>query len=164
MQPQATRFLKFAGKVTLAHVVTYFVMGAAAYHLLTKQLYIGDQAPLETFMRTEADPILWKHVVTWFVPGQILRGILMAAVLFPFLDTFLKWNFPKRFLSIAGIYLVFAFWGAAGAVVGNIEGLIYLRPEFTLQMHLRVQPEILLQGLALGAWIAWWIPERRRGS
>ena len=86
MKRQGFRFLRFATKVTTAHVITYFVMGALAYHLLTKQLYVGEQAPLEAFMRTEKDPVLWKHVMKWFIPGQILRGMLMALTLFPFLE------------------------------------------------------------------------------
>lgn len=113
-------------------------------------------------MRSEKDPVLWAHVMRWFIPGQVLRGILMATALFPFLDTLLAWPFLKRFISIAGIYLIFGYWAGSVPGLGNIEGMVYMRPEFTLPMHLRVQPETLLQGLALGAWIAWWISEGKR--
>jgi hypothetical protein len=39
----------------------------------------------------------------------------------------------------------------------TIDGLIYLRPEITPFAHLLVQPEIIVQGLILGAWVAWWM-------
>lgn len=148
---------KFAGKVAIAHSVTYIVCGALAYFLLTKPLYMEGASLLSRFMRTEADPVLWSHVNAWLLPGQLLRGLLMAAALFPFLPTLAEWDFRRRFLAITGLYVVFGFWGASVAGVGNVEGLIYLRPEFTWAMHLRVQPEILFQGAAFGAWVARWI-------
>ena len=51
---------------------------------------------------------------------------------------------------------IFLFWAAAVAAPGTIEGLVYLRPEFTWAVHLRVQPELLLQLAFFSAWVAWW--------
>jgi hypothetical protein len=157
------RFLTFAAKVTIAHVVSYVVVGAAAYHLLTQQFYEGSDAVFSTFMRTPAEPELWTHALTWFIPGQLLRGLLIAAVLYPFFDTLQAWGFSRRFLSIAGLYLVLGYWASAVAAPGTIDGLIYLRPEITPYAHLMVQPEIVVQGLILGAWVARWMvrPEAR---
>jgi len=36
------RFVNFALKLIVSHTVTYFVVGAVAYQLLTKPLYIGE--------------------------------------------------------------------------------------------------------------------------
>lgn len=154
------RFANFALKLVISHTVTYFVVGAIAYQLLTKPLYIGEQAVMSTFMRTEAEPELWRHVMVWFLPAQILRGLLMALALYPFLDTLVSWNWAKRFLAIAGIYLVFGFWASTPAAPGTIEGLVYLRPEFTLSVHLTGQPEIVVQGLLMSAWFAYWLHPR----
>jgi hypothetical protein len=129
------RFGAFAGKVTAAHVTTYSLAGALAYNLLTKDFYTGPNPIFAAFMRTEAEPALWAHVVRWFLPAQILRGLLMAAVLYP-------------------LYLVLGFWGAAVAAPGTIEGMVYMRPFITPEVHLRVQPEIVGQGLALAFLIA----------
>jgi hypothetical protein len=148
------RFTIFAGKVTAAHVVTYFLAGVLAYSLLTKQYYTGPNPLFGCFMRTEAEPELWAHVVRWFLPAQILRGLLMAAVLYPLFDTLKTWTFGKRYLLIAGLYLVLGFWGATGAAPGTIEGMVYLRPFITPEVHLTVQPEIIGQGLALAFFIA----------
>jgi hypothetical protein len=154
------QFLSFAVKVTVAHVVSYFVVGAAAYELLTKPFYEGSHPVFSAFMRTPAEPELWKHVMTWFLPGQVLRGVLIAAVLYPFFDTLKAWSWGKRFLSISGLYLVLGFWASAVAAPGTIDGLIYLRPEITPYAHLMVQPEIVVQGLILGAWVARWMARR----
>ena len=55
MQLDFKRFLNFAAKVTIAHVVSYFVVGAAAYQLLTKQFYEGSATvPFLTVGATDA--------------------------------------------------------------------------------------------------------------
>ena len=155
------RFLSFSGKVTLAHVVSYLVVGAAAFQLLTKSFYEGSDPVFKSFMRTPAEPELWKHAMTWFIPGQVLRGVLIAMVLYPFFDTLQAWSWRKRFFAISGLYLVLGFWAAAVAAPGTIDGMIYMRPEITPYAHLMVQPEIILQGLILGAWVAWWMAPAR---
>jgi hypothetical protein len=55
------------------------------------------------------------------------------------------------------LYLVLGFWASAVAAPGTIDGLIYLRPEITPYAHLMVQPEIVVQGLILGAGVARWM-------
>jgi hypothetical protein len=148
------RFPIFAGKVTAAHVTTYFLAGAVFYQFLTKDFYTGPNAIFAPFMRTETEPELWSHVVRWFLPAQILRGVLFAAVLYPLFDVLKTWSFAKRFLLIASLYLVFGFWAATVAAPGTIEGMVYMRPFITSYAHLAVQPEIILQGLGLAALIA----------
>ena len=155
MRPR--HFLTFASKVTAAHVITYLVAGTIAYPLFTKEFYVGPNPIFKLFMRTEVEPELWRHVVTWFLPAQSLEGLLIAAALYPFFDTLMIWSFSKRFLSISGLYVVLGFWAAAAAAPGTIEGMVYLRPIFTPLVHLKVQPEILMQGLALGAMVALWM-------
>ncbi len=148
------RFATFTAKVIAFHVTTYFVAGAVAYPLLTKEFYVGPHPILAIFIRTEAEPELWGHVVRWFLPAQILRGFLIATVLYPLVDTLKEWRFAKRLLFIASLYVVLGFWAATGASPGTIEGMVYLRPFITPYVHLAVQPEIVGQGLALALLIA----------
>lgn len=151
------RFLIFAGKFVTVHTVTYFVVGAVGYQLLTREFYEGEAPIFASFMRTPANPEQWQYVMRWFIPGQLLRGVLMAVALYPFFDTLINWPLVKRFLAIAGLYLIFGYWAAAVAAPGTIDGLIYMRPEISGRAHLLVQPEIILQGLALAAWLGWWM-------
>jgi len=155
MRPR--RFFAFAGKVTAAHVITCLAAGAITYPLLTKEFYVGSNPIFSVFMRTETEPELWQHAATWFLPAQFLEGVLIAAALFPFFDTLMAWPFRKRFLSISGLYLVLGFWAATVAAPGTLEGMVYLRPIFTPIVHLKVQPEIIGQSLALGAMVAFWM-------
>ena len=97
---------------------------------------------------------MFHHAVRWFLPAEFLRGILIAAVLFPLFDTLKSWRFGKRWLVIAALYIVLGFWAATVAAPGTIEGMVYLRPFITPYVHLAVQPEIIGQGLALGLLIA----------
>jgi len=156
------RFSIFAGKVAAAHVLTYFIVGGIAYQLLTKDFYIGPDPIFRAFMRTEAEPDLWAHVIRWFLPAQVLRGILIAAVLYPFFDTLNGWSFSKRFLSISSLYVVLGCWAAVVAAPGTLEGMVYMRPFITPAVHLKVQPELVVQGLALGALVAGWMAPRNK--
>ena len=108
-------------------------------------------------MRTEADRGVWAHVVNWFLPAEILRGLLIAAVLYRLYDIQKAWPFLRRFLYVASLYMVLGFWAATVAATGTLEGMVYMRPFITPEVHLRVQQEIILQGLALALFCGpWW--------
>ncbi len=113
MKPR--HFLTFASKVTAAHIITCLAAGTIAYPLFTKEFYVGSNPVFKLFMRTEVEPELWRHVVTWFLPAQFLEGFLIAAALYPFFDTLMIWSFSKRFLSISGLH-------CAGILGGNGGG------------------------------------------
>jgi hypothetical protein len=40
-----------------------------------------------------------------------------------------------------------------------IEGLVFNRPDIAPRAHLTVQPEIVVQGLAMAAWLARWMAQ-----
>lgn len=151
---QIKRFAIFTAKVIAAHVTTYFLAGSIFYPFLTERYYVGPNPVFAVFMRTAADRALWPHVVRWFLPAQILRGLLIALVLYPLYGFLREWPFPKRLFYVASLYLVLGFWAATVAAPGTIEGMVYLRPFITPMVHLTVQPEIVLQGLALAFFIA----------
>jgi hypothetical protein len=153
-------FGSFAGKFMIAHTVTYLVVGAAAYQFLTKPFYEGPEAIFAVFMRSPAEPESWKHVMTWFIPAQLLRGLLIAAVFIPFYDLLCSWSWRKRWLTIASFYMVIGCWACAVAAPGTIEGLVYNKPVFTPYVHLKVQPELLFQGGLMAAWVARWMKRR----
>jgi len=144
----------FVVLVAVAHTITYLVVGALAFAFLTHGLYEGADPLFGSYLRTPGEADLWQHVTTWFLPAQLFRGALLGLALSPFLEVLHGWSVWRRALAVAGLYLVFGFWAAAVAAPGNIEGLVYLRPEFSLDVVLRVQPEIILQGAAMSAVVA----------
>lgn len=145
----------------LAHLFTYLVIGSLAYHFITKQFY-GAVDPVFYFMRTESQPELWKHVMTWILPGQIFRGILMGIALLPFMSFFSKISATKGGFIIAGLYYVFSSLSASSPKVSNVEGLIYLLPEYiNLKTFFLTQPEMIIQALALGFLFCWFLKAKR---
>jgi len=148
------RLAVFAAKVTAAQVTTYFLAGAIFYPLLTKPYFVGPHPIFALFLRTEADGEVWVHAVNWFLPAEILRGILIAAVFYPLYDGLKAWPFLRRLLFLASVYLILGFWAATVPAPGTLEGMVYLRPFITPEVHLRVQPEAIFQGLALALFIA----------
>ena len=154
-------YLGFVSKYSLAHVVTYMIVGALAYPLLTKEFYMGANPIFSSFMITENDKELWNTVLIWIIPGQILRGLLIGSVIFPFYRTLSEWNYRKRFLTLSGLYIVIGYWASAVAAPGTIDGIIYMRPEITWIAHLKVQIEIIIQGLLLSAWVAKWMNKKK---
>jgi hypothetical protein len=150
-------FSCFAVKVTVAQAVTYIVAGLIAYPLFYRQFFEGSSPLFASWMRIPGDPQLWGHVLRWGLPAQILRGILLAGALYPFLNCLQGWTFTKRFLSIAALYVVVGQWASALPAPNSIEGWVYLRPEFTTShIVLTAIPEGLIQGLGFGAWFALW--------
>ena len=147
-------FARFVLLVTVAQAISYFVVGALAFATLTHGLYEGADPLFGSYLRTPGESQLWQHVTTWFLPAQLLRGALIGLVLCPFLPQLRRWSVWKRTAAVAGLYLVIGFWAAALAAPGNIEGLVYLRPEFDLAVVLLVQPEIIVQGTAMSLLVA----------
>lgn len=135
--------------VAIAHAITYFLVGALAFATLTHGLYEGADPLFGSYLRTPGEIQLWQHVTTWFLPAQLLRGVLIGLALSPFLPSLRRWSVWQRTVAIAGLYLVIGFWAGAVAAPGNIEGLVYVRPEFSIDVFLRVQPEIIVQGAAM---------------
>jgi phosphoglycerol transferase MdoB-like AlkP superfamily enzyme len=154
------RFLRFVAKVVAAQVTFYFLAGLIFYPLLTKPYYEGPNPIFAVFLITETDTNLWPHVVNWFLPIEILRGVLIAAVLYPLYDTLKAWAFLKRFFCVASLLLVLGFWASAAAAPGTLEGMLYLRPFITPVVHLRVQPENILQALGVALLVAGAMMER----
>ncbi len=152
------KFTSFAVKVTVVQAITYIVAGIIAYPLFTRQFFEGPSPLLAPLLRLPSDPGLWGHVMRWMLPAQILRGILIAAALYPFLTTLQSWSYIKRFLSIASLYVVIGQWTSPVAGASTIEGWVILRPEFTTPyIVLNVIPEGLIQGLGFGGWLARWL-------
>ena len=151
------RFIGFAGRLTVAHVVTYVAVGALAYPFLTREFFEGAGLAAQV-MRTPAEPALWAHVTRWMLPFQVLRGLLLSLVLYPFLGTLLSWSYARRCVALAGLYVVIGQWASTVAGSGTIEGWLILRPEFTTpSVVVKAMAEGLVQGLALSAWVARWI-------
>lgn len=148
------KFVQFSKRVIVAHLVTYIGIGVLAFTFLTGEFFNPDGIAAQ-MMRTPDQPDLWQHVTIWMVPFQILRGFLIAMVLFPFLSCLRSWPYWKRLVTIGSLYIVLGQWASTVAGSGTIEGWLILKPEFTtFPVVIKAMVEGLLQGLALSLWIS----------
>ena len=68
-----------------------------ARSFLTGDFFEGSNDLVNRVMRTPAEPALWRHVTRWMLPFQVLRGLLIALVLYPFLPAMRPAISPTKF-------------------------------------------------------------------
>lgn len=141
-------FLGFTWRVTAVHILTYMVIGGLSYWLVAKRFWAGPEA-----VPGLRDP-QGEFVQQWFLPAQILRGILHAIVFIPFRRLLLE---MKRWggLVVASVLLLI---GSVGGISGLIESVVY-STTWHLGLILAHLPEIVVQTLLFGYILLWW--ERR---
>lgn len=148
------KFFQFSSRVIGAHIVTYIGVGVLAFIFLTREFFNPNGIAAQ-IMRTPDQYDLWRHVTIWMLPFQILRGFLIATVLFPFLSSLHSWSYWKRVVTIGGLYIVLGQWASTVAGSGTIEGWLILKPEFTtFPVVIKAMVEGFVQGLALSLWIS----------
>ncbi len=78
----------------------------------------------------------------------------MALALVPILPKLEEISFARRYAFIAGLLFIFAHLAASAPSPGNIEGALYMRPEFVSQGFWASQPEMIAHSLFAGLLIA----------
>jgi hypothetical protein len=141
-------FSTFALRVTACHVVTYFIAGVFAVTALDYKGVFSSEA-LACFMRPVSDP-----VVALGPSFQIVRGLILAAALYPFRRVFL--GTPRGWLLLWGLFLGLAILSPVGATPGSVEGFIYTKVPVRSQMigWLEGLPQTLAFALLVVAWHA----------
>ena len=135
-------FSYFTARVVILHVVTFLTAGWIALALQWEGVYGGETAQL--FFR---DPYS-QYVQTWLIPTEILRGILLAIALYPFLGRIME---MKRWgwLAVASNYLLIGEIG-----VGTIELITY--SNLPTSFLLASVPEAALEALLFGYLLVFW--------
>ena len=153
MNKQNVRFLF---KSTAIYTLAYLIVGAVAYQLLTKQFYTGDDPIFTAYLRSESNPAEWAHTNLWLIPGLLFRALLISLVLLPFVETLRKMAFWKRAGLLFALLFVLIHIAAAAPSPGNIEGLIYMKPELAnVTSFLLTQPEMIFQTLLFALGVSW---------
>ncbi len=145
MENAQPRFLTLAAKTVVSHTITYFVMGALAFHFLHYADFINQP---NSGMRPMTSPLVMLGPAL-----QIVRGVLFAAVLYPFREIL----FERRngWLLIAWMLIGVGILGTFAAPPGSLEGFIYTTVPLGLQV--RGYLEIVPQALLLSALLFYWI-------
>lgn len=135
--------MKFIGKVTVAHFVTYLICGMLFSTLFNYET-LFQLGNAKYFMR---DFYGVSSLLGPFV--QIIRGLLIGGILLILKDNLLKENraWLKLWLVFAGLGIICT----PSAAPVSIEGIVYT--QLPLEFHLKGAPEILVQTLLFSLWV-----------
>lgn len=139
------RFLTLAVKTVVSHTLTYFMMGALAFHFLHYADLINNPA---SGMRPMTDPLVMLGPAL-----QIFRGVLFAAVFYPFRE--ILFGRRRGWLLIALILIGVGILGPFAAPAGSLEGFIYTT--IPLAWQVRGYLEIVPQALLFSALLFYWV-------
>ncbi len=143
------QYVVFSLWFTLIHVLSYMIAGMLALRI-SKDIYDG-QNRLMDYHRDMSDEKESKHVHKWFIPGQILRGLLLSIILYPILAPLGELSFGLRFFFFAGLMFVYTHVACAAPCPDNIEGLIYMKERYIKKpSFLKFQFEMVIYSLLLG--------------
>jgi magnesium-transporting ATPase (P-type) len=145
MQDSQVRFLPLATKTVVCHTITYFICGALAYKFLHYADVINNPT---SGMR----PVTSMWVILG-APLQIFRGVLFAAVFYPFRER-LFWR-KDGWLMMALMLIGLGILGTFAAPGGSLEGFIYTTTPTLMQM--RGYLEVVSQALLLSALLCYWV-------
>ena len=140
--------IAFCARSTAVHVLTYLVTGAASYWLVARHYWAGPEAL--PWLRNPED----EFVQRWFLPAQVVRGVLHGIALFPLRRVLLgmhRWGG----LVVASFLLLI---GMVAGISGAIEVWVY-STTFHAGLFLAHLPEVVIQTLAYGYLLLAW--ERR---
>lgn len=138
-------FGRFLLRVVLVHTVTYTVAGLLASTLLD----YGSLWASEFFSNFR------PYDSPWIAAGpalQVVRGLVFAAVLYPFRGVVL--DKADGWLRLWALLVGLGILSTYAASMGSIEGVIYTR--VPLAVHLHGLPEVITQSGAFAAVLAGW--------
>jgi hypothetical protein len=139
-------FKAFAWRVVSLHMLTYSLLGLAAFLILDyRQAY--EATELRYLMRPTTSP--------WVAAGpalQPIRGLLFALILYPFAAHFIRRS--NGVLLLWSLFLGLAILGTAGPSPGSLEGMFYTK--LPLKLHLFGLPEVVLQTLLFSFGLVSW--------
>jgi hypothetical protein len=139
------RFLGLAARTIVCHSLTYFMMGALAFHFLN---YADLLSRPNSGFRPITDP--------WLMAGpllQPLRGLIFALVFYPLRECL----FGKKYgwLLMGWMLIALGILSTFAAPPGSIEGMIYTT--VPIRFQLRGWLEIVPQALLLSALLCYWV-------
>jgi hypothetical protein len=148
---------RFVLIIMLAHTLSYLIAGGVSYQLVTKPFWEGQNPLLSAYLRTPGNPELWNFAMTWQIPVQILRSLLLGLALLPLYKTLKEWGVIQRFSFLSILFFVFTHLASAAPSPANLEGLAYMKPEFIKLGFFKMQIEMVLYSLFVGLIAAKWL-------
>jgi len=136
-------FLKFALIVILAQILTYYFAGIIAQTVLGANEFYPPSNNAISYLK---DPHTIPPLL--ILGAQVLRGLLFAAVLFPFRQRILSLGIWAGGFAFTAIILVMGYLAASG---GMLEHFVFFKPEqYPVKFAVITLVEILIQTLVMG--------------
>ena len=134
------------------HVLIYILVGIIFMNLMGYEEAFKPNEQFSNFRKLDSP------IVRAVIPLQMIRGFLVALILYPFRSIIMKsrWGWLMLFGILFGGTTVINL----SASPGTIEGFIYTTT--SLKDHLIGMPEVIIQSLGISC--VFWLWERKRGQ
>jgi hypothetical protein len=144
------KLIGFLKRYTIAHVLVYLIVG------LIFMALVNYREAFEAFDQFSNYRSLDSPIVRAAVLLQILRGLMIGLILYPFRERIIESQLG--WLMLFSLLFGLTCLGAINASPGSIEGMIYTK--MSLEEHLVGYPEVILQSLGIS--VIFWKWERNR--
>ena len=153
MPGQRPSLLETVLKTIVVHTLTYFLLGIMTSTFFDYTARFSDPV-IAAYFRQTSDPIVMAGVLF-----QPIRGLLLGAILFLLREPF--FHRKHGWLTLWAMLVVVGILSPYVGAPGSLEGLVYTRVPFSLQLTLL--PEVIIQTLLFSAGLFYWInhPEKR---
>lgn len=141
---------RFVIVIIVAHTLAYLLAGGVTYQLITKSIWNDPNSLLGTYLRTPTEPELWNFAMVWQIPAQLLRGLLMGLALLPLSNALKDWTTLKKAAFFGSLFFVFTHISASAPSPANLEGIVYMKPEFIQLGFAKMQVEMILHSIIAG--------------
>lgn len=146
-------YIRFTLFFILAHSLSYMIAGAIALQI-SKDIYENKSRHCD-FLRDMSDEKEKGYVGKYFLPAQILRGLLLAVVLFPLLGEIKELSFIMQFVFFGLLVFIYTHLAAASPFIDNIEGFVYFKKEYLKKkFFIKFQMEMVLYSILFGIFIS----------
>jgi hypothetical protein len=139
------RLSSLVAKTAVCHTLTYFIMGALAFHFLN---YAALMARPESGMRPSTSPLVMAGPLF-----QPLRGLVFALVFYPLRECL--FGRKNGWLLMGWMLIALGILSSFGPRSGSIEAMIYTPVPILSQ--LRGLLEVVPQALLLSALLCYWV-------
>jgi len=153
MKKQLLSFFPFSLRFIAVHVVTYVFSGLVFMLISGYFDYFTSDPLMSVIMRPSDDPM-----VALAIPGQIIRGFILAFAIYPFRSTILEK--PLGWLKLFSLMFILTSIGAVIPGPGTLEGFFYTYFDFS--NPLMGLPEITVQMLGFSWLFCYWQNKNRK--
>ncbi|SCZ05971.1 hypothetical protein [Alkaliphilus peptidifermentans] len=127
----------------IIHTISYTLAGMFALKI-SKDIYDGKSRVLD-YLKDMGNTKERKYVEIWFLPAQLLRGLILSFVLYPILGPLGELSFLIRLFFLAGLMFIYTHIGSAAPCPDNIEGFVYLKDKyFNITSFFKFQLEMII--------------------